>query len=174
VHDVPEDTCQIKKQTKANACDIREVFHKYTEVHQETADSKADQEEVDEDRNGIKDIPADRNPPDDEHSYDDHKGDHHFKCIHTHSGNQKDIFWYIYFGNNCLIFLDEGNALYHITVKKVPHRDTDEDEHREILFFGIEDFSKDKGVDQHETKRFENPPEPVQIRIGDLRLQLSL
>mgnify|MGYP002545235262 FL=1 len=87
--------------------------------------------------------------------------------------NQKDEFWYIYFGYDWFVVLDDLDTLQQTLVKKVPESDADKNEDRKVLFFRLKYISEHEYIDQHEAKRIKYPPQPVQIGIGNFGFQLG-
>ena len=87
--------------------------------------------------------------------------------------NQKDEFWYIYFGYDWFVVLDDLDTLQQTLVKKVPESDADKNEDRKVLFFRLKYISEHEYIDQHEAQRIQYPPEPVQIGIGYFSFQLG-
>ena len=117
-------------------------------------------------------IPCNGYTPYGQHGDDDQQGDEHFETINSHLDDQKDKFRYINFGNNSFIIFDHAHALDEGLVEKVPHRDADKNKYCEVWFPGFKYITEHEYVNQHETEGVQYPPQPVQIRIGDLGFQL--
>ena len=172
-HDVPEYTGQVEYKAKCDTQNIAKVFYKYTIMKQKTTDTKNYSNQCDQNWNHIQDIQSQRNAPYSKHSNDDQQRNAHLEAVDTYSDNQKDEFWYIYFGYDWFVVLDDLDTLQQTLVKKVPESDADKNEDRKVLFFRLKYISEHEYIDQHEAQRIQYPPEPVQIGIGYFSFQLG-
>ena len=171
-HDIPENTGEIQKQTKYNADDIGKVFNENSVVHQVAAQTKTDQNQGNGKGNGVEDIPGDRHPIKDQHSHDDHCRNGHFKCVDHYFGDQQDIFGQVDLGNNGFVLFYQTYTLVHGLAEKDPHGISHKNKNGEVGLLCVENFAENECVDQHEAKWFKDPPQPVQIGIGNLGFQL--
>ena len=135
-------------------------------MQQEASDSKSYEDQSNGQRNAVKDIPGHWHPVKDQHSHNDQSTDTHFKCVHHHFYYEKNIFRKVNLGYNGLALFYDFYTLGHCLAEKDPHGISDKNKYGEIGLSCVKYSSENKGIDQHITKWFQNPPQPVQIRIG--------
>ena len=141
-------------------------------MKQKTSDPKGDQPQCRQNGQSEDDVKGHGNPEGNEHDDHNAKGYKHLKAVYTHFYQQKDVFGKIDFGNYGLVLLDDAHALQHGLVEKIPKGDANENKYGKIFFSCRKNGAENKVVDEHEAQRLQDPPQPVQIRIGNFRFQL--
>ena len=141
-------------------------------MHENIAYPERKQKQNDKDRQHIYYTACRPYPENDHHHTHYTKGYHHLKPAHQHPGQQQDKFRHIDLCNDRTVASYQVYTAGHTSGKEIPHRQTDKNKYRKIPLRRMKHHPEHHRVDQHHAHRLDQPPQPVQIRIGHLRPQI--
>ena len=143
-------------------------------MHQYASNAKSDQKEHCQDRRHRQHASRYPHPEYNKHHRDNRKRHKHLETVHHKFREQQNIFGQIDPCDNPPVRTHHLHAPRYPSGEKAPHSNSDKNKNREILFRCIEHDAKHNRINQHHAERLNQPPHPVQKRIGHFRLQISL
>ena len=143
-------------------------------MHQNASHTEGDQKKNQQNRNNSHHTAGHPDAKYHKHRRDHREGYKHLKAVYHEFREQKNIFGQIDPCNDSPVGTHHFHTSRNPSGEEIPHRDAYKNKDRKIWFRRIKNNAKHDRIDQHHAKRFDQPPHPVQKRVGYLCLQICL